>query len=48
MEMQLSHLEKTWREMYFQCKPMEEFPDLMILYVPDDLVQTPEENQVAM
>jgi dynein heavy chain len=40
METQLADLDKTWREMDFQYKRMEDFPELQILSVP-------EENQVA-
>lgn len=48
METQLADLDKTWRDMTFQYKPMEEFPELQVLFVPEELVQTLEENQVAV
>lgn len=48
METQLADLKKTWSSMEFQYKPMEGFPELLTLFVPDELVQTLEENQVAV
>lgn len=37
MEVQLSDLKKTWSTMEFTYKPMEEFPDLLILAVPEEI-----------
>jgi len=48
MEMQLKDLENTWATMEFGYKPMETFKELHILAVPEDLIQTLEENQVAV
>ena len=48
METQLNDLEKTWKDMEFQYKEMPEFPELEILHAPEELVQTLEENQVAV
>jgi len=48
METQLTNLDKTWHEMAFQYKRIEEFPELMILFTPEELVKTLEENEVAV
>ncbi|KAK8861127.1 hypothetical protein M9Y10_012822 [Tritrichomonas musculus] len=48
METALAELKKTWADMEFQYKPMEGFPELKVLYVPEELVATLEENQVAV
>ena len=48
METALSELKKTWSSMEFAYKPMEGFPELLVLNVPEELVQTLEENQVAV
>ena len=48
METQLSDLDKTWRDMQFSYKEMPEFPELEILNAPEELIQTLEENQVAV
>ena len=48
METALSELKKTWADMEFQYKEMENFPELSVLYLPDELVATLEENQVAV
>jgi dynein heavy chain len=48
METQLSDLNNTWKNMEFQYKPMENFAELPVLNVPEELVQTLEENQVAV
>ena len=48
METALADLKKIWAEMEFQYKPMDGFPDLLVLYVPEELVSTLEENQVAV
>ncbi|KAH0788142.1 Dynein heavy chain family protein [Histomonas meleagridis] len=48
MEVQLTNIEKTWANMNFEYKPMESFPELDVLYVQDELIQSLEENQVAI
>ncbi|OHS95209.1 Dynein heavy chain family protein [Tritrichomonas foetus] len=48
METQLADLDKTWRDMEFQYKEMPEFPELEVLNAPEELIQTLEENQVAV
>jgi hypothetical protein len=48
MEKQLSDLKNTWAMMEFPYKTMENFPDLLVSSVPEELAQTLEENQVAV
>jgi dynein heavy chain len=48
METQLADLNNTWKSMEFQYKPMENFAELLVLNVPEELVQVLEENQVAV
>lgn len=48
LETQLADLNKTWRDMNFQYKTMEEFPELKVLFMPEELVQTLEESRVAV
>jgi dynein heavy chain len=48
MEKQLLDLKNTWAMMEFPYKPMENFPDLLVLSVPEELAQRLEENQVAV
>jgi hypothetical protein len=48
MKKQLLDLKNTWVMMELTYKPVEKFPDLLILSVAEELAQTLEENQVAI
>lgn len=48
METALAELNKTWSTMKFTYKPMEAFPELLVLSIPEELIQTLEENLVAV
>ena len=48
MEIQLNDLKNTWANMTFTYKNSETFPELLLLFVPEELIQTLEENQVAV
>jgi hypothetical protein len=48
IEVQLIELKKTWPVMQLTYKLMEEFPDLLIPSVPEELVATLRENLLAI